>query len=76
MSGADSAVVVEVVGDGLASRMPDSSNVSRSAARRYGKESAWYSGESRGGRAASWKAERLPPGKTCAEGNDEEVCTR
>jgi hypothetical protein len=36
----------------------------------------WREGELGSGMAPSWEAERLPPGKTWAEGKEEEVLTR
>lgn len=36
----------------------------------------WRSGEEGAGRLPSWEGERLPPGKTWAEGKELEVRTR
>jgi hypothetical protein len=36
----------------------------------------WRAGELGGGISPSWRAERLPPGKTWADGKLEEVLTR
>ena len=60
----------------FASRIPLSSKVSRIAASRYASPSSCRSGESGAGISPSCLAERVPPGKTCAEGKDEDVCTR
>lgn len=60
----------------FASRIPLSSKVSRIAASRYASPSSCRSGESGAGISPSCLAERVPPGKTCAEGKDEDVRTR
>lgn len=56
-----------------ASRIPLSSNVSRIAAARNSALSPWASGSSSSTWLLSWKAERLPPGKTWAEGKTLDV---
>ena len=58
-----------------ASKIPLSSNVSLTAASRYASPSAWRAGECTSGIGPSWKLERFPPGKTCAEGNEVDVRT-
>ena len=60
----------------FASRIPLSSKVSRIAASRYASLSSCRSGESGAGISPSCLAERVPPGKTCAEGKDDDACTR
>jgi hypothetical protein len=47
--------------------LPDGANASPSRC---------LSGESTPGISPSWNSSRLPPGKTCAEANDDEVLTR
>lgn len=59
-----------------ARRIPLSSKVSRTAASLYASPSWCRPGSSGPGARPSWKAETLPPGKTCAEGKDDEVFTR
>lgn len=45
------------------------------AASRYAGPSTCIAGVSGVGSGPSWKEDRLPPGKTCAEANDDDVCT-
>jgi hypothetical protein len=59
----------------LASRIPLSSKVSRTAAIRYTSLSWWREASSGAGGSPSWKGDMLPPGKTCAEAKDDEVFT-
>jgi hypothetical protein len=60
----------------FARRIPLSSNVSRMAAMRYTRLSTCRSAWSGSGTTPSWAADTLPPGKTWAEGKEEDVCTR